>query len=272
VSVRLGLKAFPTLLRIGLLEAFAYRAEFVIWMLVTTMPLVMLGLMTAVTSDGAFTAPSGRSFDQGAVNSYYLATLIVRQLTGSWVVWEMVREIREGSLMLRLLRPVHPLLTYGAEGLAAIPMRALVAAPVAFVALMVTGGDRLARGPSQLGLFALSLLGAWLLNFAVSATIGSLALFVESSASIYELWFGCFMLFSGYLLPLEMFPHWLERICRSLPFAYLQALPVEILTGMRDHHASLVGVGQQWLFAGGAFCLLALVWSRGVRRFSAYGG
>jgi len=89
---------------------------------------------------------------------------------------------------------------------------------------------------------------------------------------VYEVWFGCFMLFSGYLLPLEMFPAWLERLCRVLPFAYLQALPVEILTGLRTPHAALVGVGQQWLFVGGALLMLAAVWNRGVRRFSAYGG
>ena len=44
-------------------------------------------------------------------------------VTGAWVVWEMNTEVRQGTLQKRLLRPVHPLLTYLTENLAAIPMR-----------------------------------------------------------------------------------------------------------------------------------------------------
>jgi hypothetical protein len=72
-------RAFPTLLRIGFAEAVAYRAEFVIWMLTTTMPLVMLALWTAVAREGPF----GR-FTQADFVAYYLAALIVRTLSSSW--------------------------------------------------------------------------------------------------------------------------------------------------------------------------------------------
>ena len=37
-------KAFPTLLRVGVSEVVAYRAEFLVWILTTNMPLVMLAL------------------------------------------------------------------------------------------------------------------------------------------------------------------------------------------------------------------------------------
>ena len=120
------LRAYPTLLAIGLKEAIAYRAEFVVWMLTMTMPLVMLAITSAMAREGAV----GR-FDAGAFTAYYLATLIVRQMSGSWVVWEMIREIKEGTLSLRLVRPMHPLVGYSAESLAAIPMRALVASSTA---------------------------------------------------------------------------------------------------------------------------------------------
>ena len=121
-------------------------------------------------------------------------------------------------------------------------------------------------------IFLASLGGAWLLNFAVSATIGTLALYMESSMSIWELWLGCFMIFSGYLLPLELFPPWLERFARLLPFAYLQAVPVEILTGMHDRTSALSQLGAQYAYAAAAVLVMALVWRRGVKRFAAFGG
>jgi len=267
MSFKYALKAYPTLLRIGLSEAIAYRAEFVVWMLSMTMPLVMLALMSAMAHE----APLGR-FNAQTFTSYYLATLIVRQMTGVWVVWEMVREIREGTLALRLLRPLHPLWSYSAESLAALPMRALVSLPVAVILLLTTGGAQVAHDPVIVGYFVISLFGAWVLNFAVSALIGSLGLFLESSISIWELWLGCFMIFSGYLVPLELFPRWLERIARAMPFAYLQASPVEMLTGLHTRGSALRVLAYQWSWAAGALLLLLFVWRRAVKRFAAYGG
>jgi ABC-2 type transport system permease protein len=49
-------RAFPTLFRVGLAEMIAYRAEFIIWILTTNMPLVMMALWTAVAPEG----PVGR--------------------------------------------------------------------------------------------------------------------------------------------------------------------------------------------------------------------
>ena len=61
------LRTYPTLLRIGLAEAVAYRAEFVVWMLATTMPLVMLAIMSAIAREG----PIG-GMDERAFVAYYL--------------------------------------------------------------------------------------------------------------------------------------------------------------------------------------------------------
>ena len=111
----------PALLRIGFAETVAYRAEFVVWMLTTTMPLVMLGLWTSVAAEAPF-----RGFGQRDFVAYYLATLIVRNVTSSWVVWQINEEIRQGNLSMRLLRPIHPFASYAATHLSAVPLRTLM--------------------------------------------------------------------------------------------------------------------------------------------------
>jgi ABC-2 type transport system permease protein len=266
-ATRRLLRAYPTMLRIGLAEAVAYRAEFLVWMLATTMPLVMLAVMSAMARE----APVGH-FDSKSFVAYYLVTLIVRQMTGAWVAWELNREIKEGLLSLRLLRPVHPLASYSADALAAMPMRALVALPIAVVVLIVAAGKDITHDPVNVAVFLLSLAGAWLLNFAVSSIIGTLGLYIESSLQVWELWFGCFMLLSGYLIPLSLFPAWLEKTARVLPFAYLQAFPVETLTGIRDRHDALVGLAAQLGWAAIAWVILLVLWKRGLKRFAAFGG
>ncbi len=261
------LRAYPALLRVGLQEAIAYRAEFLVWMLSMTMPLVMLALMTAVARE----APIGR-FDSPTFVAYYLVTLVVRQMTGAWVMWEIVREIREGTLALRLLRPLHPLAAHSAESLAAIPLRAVFSLPICLGALWFAGRDHVSHDPIVITAFCVSLVGSWILNFSISAIVGTLALYLESSGAIWELWLGGFMLFSGYLVPLELFPPWFEHVARALPFAYLQALPVEMLTGLRSRSDALIGLMWQWVYAGGAVTFMLIFWRRAIKRFAAYGG
>jgi ABC-2 type transport system permease protein len=151
-------------------------------------------------------------------------------------------------------------------------MRALIALPITLIVLVVAARRDLTHDGVHLAIFAASFVGAWLLNFAVSAVIGTLGLFIESSLQVWELWMGGFMLLSGYLIPLSLFPRWLENAARLLPFAYVQALPVETLLGLRDRHAALVGLGMQWAWVVVAWVVLLWAWQRGLRRYAAYGG
>jgi ABC-2 type transport system permease protein len=260
-------RAFPTLLKVGFAGMLAYRTEFLIWILTTNMPLVMMGLWTAVAADG----PVGR-FGTKQFVAYYLATLMVRLLTSTWMVWELTMEIRQGVLATRLLRPLHPLYTYAAEHLAAIPMRAVVAVPLVAV-LVFTAGDQLAVGdPLRAGIFVLSLIGAWLILFFTMAIIGSLALFVDSAITVFDVWLGLHFVLSGYLIPLELMPSWVSRPAAVLPFKYTLALPVETLVGLNGTTQALAQLGVQWLYVVGLFAATMLVWRAGMRRFVAFGG
>src|SRR5262249_37307859 len=151
--------------------------------LATTMPLVMLALWTAVARD----APVGR-FGQPQFVAYFLATFIVRQLTGSWASWQINFEIRQGTLSMRPLRAVHPLVAYALENVAAVPMRVAVAVPVAIVLLATVGGGAIAHTWTSWIVFALALLGGWLLTLLANLAIGTLALFMESSIKVMDIY------------------------------------------------------------------------------------
>ncbi|XXT17370.1 ABC-2 family transporter protein [Sorangium sp. So ce429] len=259
--------AFPTLLRVGVAAAIAYRAEMLIWMLTTTMPLVSLALWSAV----AASAPVGR-FGASDFTAYFLAILIVRQMTGSWLVWEMNMEIKSGVLSQRLLKPIHPLVSYAADNLAALPLRALLCLPIAIVALVVTSGERFHPTALDLAIWVASLVGAWMINFFTMALIGSLAFVIESSTAVFDVYLAAFMIFAGYLVPIELFPPWLGDIARVLPFRYSLAFPVELITGLLEPGRALAELGAQWAFAIGSAVAALVAWRAGVRRFSAFGG
>jgi ABC-2 type transport system permease protein len=271
VPSRLGLaiRAFPTLLRVGLAEAVAYRAEMVVWMLSTTMPLVNLALWHAVARSG----PIGR-YGQPELVAYFLASFIVRQLTGSWVVWEMNAEIRSGRFSMRLLRPVHPMLAYAAENLAALPIRLLIALPVALIALFWAGRGQFSHDPVLWVYTAVALFGAWLIMFLSMGLIATAGFWLESALSLVYVWQALFFALSGYLFPLEFLDLRSPRataIVKSLPFYFQNGFPIELLLGHHGRAAALRGLLVEWLYVAGL--LLALVWlyRAGVRRWNAYG-
>lgn len=267
-GLRRAARAFPTLLRVGLAEVVAYRAEFIVWILTTNMPFVMLAIWHAVAADGGAIGRFGRP----DFVAYYLGGWIIRLVTSTWLVWELSMEIRSGGLSTRLLRPLHPLYALSAQHLAALPMRILVVTPVA-IALVVLAGDHLAvRDPALLGIFVASLVGAWLLIFFTMVLLGSLAFFLESSLGVFEMWLALHSILSGYLVPLELLPGWVARIARVSPFDSMLAFPLETLIGMRDVRTATAGLAQQWLYIAVMGIAGLAVWRRGVRRYVAFGG
>jgi ABC-2 type transport system permease protein len=269
LSLRSTARALPTLLRVAFAEAVAYRAEMLVWVLATTMPLVMLALFSAVAEGG----PLGR-FGQAEFIAYFLATFVVRQLTGSWASWQINFEIREGTLSTRLLRPLHPLLGYAVENIAAMPMRIVVSVPVALVALALVGGRAVSHSSVAWVVFVPALIGGWLLTLLANFIVGALALFMESSVKVMDIYLAAYFVASGYLIPVELFPPGARAVVDWLPFRYQIGFPVELMTGAYDGTlaVALSLLVRQWgmvlVFAATA----GWVWSRGIRRFSAYGG
>lgn len=261
------LRALPTLLRIGFADAVAYRAELVVWLLSTNMALVMMALLTAVTRDQPL-----QGFTQRDFVAYYLATLVVRLVTGAWVLWEANMEIRQGTLAFRLLRPVHPLVHYAAENVAAVPLRAAIALPIALVLLFTLGGDHVTHDPLLWMVFGVALAGAWLITFLAMSVMAALAFYIDSAASIGQLWFGLFTVLSGYILPLALFPRWLADLARFLPFRYMLAFPVEVLIGRASRTTALLELGVQWLFVAALALAARASWRAGLGRYSAFGG
>ena len=262
-----ALRALPTLLRVGFADAIAYRAEMVVWLLSTNMALVMLAITTAMARQ----APVGR-FSQRDFVAYYLATLVVRLVTGAWVVWEANLEIRQGTMAFRLLRPIHPLVHYAAENLAAVPVRAAIALPIALVSLLIVGGEQVTHDPLLWVVFLVSVAGAWLITFLAMSVIAALAFYVDSATSIAQVWFGLFTVLSGYVLPLELFPGWLAAVARWLPFRYMLSFPVEAVIGMSGRRQALFDLGVQWLFVALLAWAARASWRAGLRRYSAFGG
>ncbi|MBS1150258.1 MAG: transporter, permease protein, partial [Myxococcaceae bacterium] len=249
-----------------------YRAEMFVWVLATTMPFIMLALWSAVAAAAPVVSHSGRSYSTGMFTAYFLAVFIVRQLISSWASWEINWEVRQGTLAMRLLRPIHPIVSYAASNLAALPMRSVVTLPVVVIIFVVGVQGAFPSDPGVWGLWAVAMLGGWLITFFANVAIGSLSLYMESSIKVMDIWLAGFFVFSGYLYPLDMFPGFVRAAADWLPFRYQIGVPVELMTGAHGFDAALQLVIRQWMWAAGLGVVAVLLWNNGVKRFQAFGG
>lgn len=259
-------RALPDLVRVGLAGVSAYRAEMVIWILSATMPLVMLALWDAVAADG----PVG-GLDSVDLGRYFVATLIVRQLSSAWLLWELNHDIRSGKLSTKLLKPMHPLLQYGVDMVVAVPLRLVVLLPV--LAVLVVARPDLAWIPTapHLLAFAVALTAAWLVNFLIQALFAILSFWIDKSDALFGVWFGAYSLLSGYLAPMDVFPDSVAGALRFSPFRPMLGGPVEILAGLSTpgEIATDLLVALGWTTVLGVATVVG--WSRGVRRYGAFG-
>ena len=120
-----------------------------------------------------------------------------------------------------------------------------------------------------------------LLGFLTMLLLGMLAFYVDSAVGLFYAWMGLYTLFSGYLMPLSLFPLWLRRVSDVLPFRYMLDAPVKMLLGWPTEGGArdtALGRGQaltslciEYAYVAVLALLVVLLWRRGLRRFAAFG-
>ena len=259
-------RALPDMARVGFAEVIAYRAEMAIWILSTMIPLIMLAVWDAVAVGGPVAGWGRTEFAR-----YFTVTLLVRQVSSVWLVWELNYEIRQGTLSTRLLKPMHPLLQHGVPMLVGVPFRVVVLIPI-LVGLLLWRPE-LWQTPSlpRLALFVLSMCLSWLINFLVQALFAILAFWIDKTDALFGVWFALWSILSGYVAPLALFPDAMRPILVLLPFRGMLGLPVEILGGFVSLRAAPPEVGLQIAWCAVLFLAVRWCWARGIARYGAYG-
>ncbi len=259
-------RALPDLARVAFAGVVTYRAEMAIWILATTLPLVMLAVWDAVVAEGPVAG-----FDGSGVARYFFATLIVRQLTGVWLLWELSQEIRSGSLSIKLLRPQNPLLYHALQMLLALPLRLVVLAPILVVFAALRPELVWWASPAQWGLFLVTTALAWWITFGVQALIGMVSFWADKADGLFGVWFTFWMLASGYMIPFAFLPEVARDALFWLPFRATLALPIEVWTGTLPVADAGPDVAVQLVWSLGLALAVAAMWRRGLARYGAFG-
>ncbi|MEM8862288.1 MAG: ABC-2 family transporter protein, partial [Chloroflexota bacterium] len=189
---------------------------------------------------------------------------------GVWIVWDLDEDIRMGMLSAKLLRPIDPAHNYFAMSLTDKPVEMVFIFPPILLAMWWFGAEY-SLSPVNFLLVFIGIFGAICIEFFVSMTIGALGFWITQMLSIIQVWFYLRAFFSGWLIPLSLFPESLQGFLLFAPFRYTLSFPVEILMGQINTNEILLGFTVQWMWVLLFFTSYRILWNKGISQFSAVG-
>ena len=193
---------------------------------------------------------------------------------------EFAQKVRDGSVAYDLLRPIDLYTFWYSHTLAyrAAPTT-LRAIPLAFFAMLVLPRLGLAewalRAPSSLvscGLFGVSLVAAGALSTAITMLSQLSLLWTISAAGMDRIMPALVTLFSGMVVPLPLFPNWLQPLLHWQPFRGLVDVPFRIYSGNIPPTAALLEIVHQGVWVGLLVWLGRVMLARGTRKLVVQGG
>lgn len=273
-GIKTNVKKYWHVIGIGIQNNLTYRFNYLTRTLFSFIPLfAMLSLWrTVYAAKGAGSSLSG--FTQPEMIFYYLMVAVVDVLTAvNEDDWQIAADIREGNISWFLLKPIDYLwyrlcLFFSGR----ITFTTMASLPLALFIFCFRKYFMLPADPATFAAFAVSLVFAALLQFFISYTMAMLAFwFLEISTLIFIL-FAFEYLASGHLFPLSMLHPALQHILFFTPFPYQLYFPVGIYMGKISGAQLQMGFLMQILWVLAAFGLARFAWSRGIRKYGAFGG
>lgn len=244
-----------------------YRSFFFIlafgWMIP---PLIYL----LVWSTAAGSKPIG-GLTRGEFVAYYLVLILVNQLTYSQTNWTVGDLIRYGQMNRLLMRPLHPLFDALASETAGKVVYLAFDLPVVAGLALILRPELHASAQGWLA-FLPALLLAWALRFFWGYALALLAFWATRADALLAVQDALIFLLAGQVAPVALLPGALHTAALWLPFRYMVAFPVEVLTGQVEAAGRAFGFALQAGWLAVALAAWAVAWKRGVRRYGAVGG
>ena len=180
--------------------------------------------------------------------------------------------VRTGNVAYELLRPVglYPFWFSRALALRGAPLL-LRAVPMLAVALLFLDLQPPSSWSSGL-LFAVSIVCALLLCAAITVLLSISLVWTISGRGIDQLVRAAAYLLSGIVVPLPLYPDWVQPIVNVLPFRGLMDVPLRIYVGQIAFDEAVWNIGSQVLWIA---LLVAAGWASlggTLRRVSVQGG
>jgi len=263
-----------TILRIALQERLVYRGDFALGTLMRFLPIVtQIFLWYAIYSN---MEPGARiqNYTYEEIVVYLLLTMVARAFSSMpGLASTIARQIRTGDIKKYLTQPVD-LLGFMFLGRVSHKVAYYIVAigPFALVFFLCRNYFTHLPNAPQAAAFAASLILSFLLGFYLEACIGMVGFwFLEVTSLLFVYMLLSFFL-SGHMFPLDMLPPPFGDIVQYTPLQYLAFFPARVFLCKIEGWALVRGLLIELAWVTFFIVLSRILFIRGLRRYSGYGG
>lgn len=260
--------------RIALAERLAYRGDFALGTLMRFLPIItQIFLWHAVYESVGGTKLAGYTFED--MVAYYLLSMLARAFSSMpGLASSVAKQIRDGEIKKFIVQPIDMigfmLLGRMAHKVAYYTISTLPFALVFFLCRgYFTDGWPSANVMTA---FVLSCLLAFLLGYFLDLCIGLIGFWSLEVSSLLFIYMLLNFFLSGHMFPLDMLSEPWRTIVDYLPFKYLAYFPAAIFLGKIPADELWQQLGCELLWLVGLIVLARVLYARGLKRYSGYGG
>ena len=255
--------------KIAIAEQIQYRAANYFYMIgMVAEPVIYLVVWSTVAAQQG---GSVAGITAGQFAAYYIVWTLVRNINIVFTPYGWEERIREGRLSVQLLRPLFPIVEDLGFFLGWKPVVIVLWLPIA-IFLSLIFRPVLNPTPLAIVVFAISLLGAYLIRSLNQSSLGLVTFWTTRVGPIFQLYIAVELLLSGRLVPMALMPDWVQRLADVLPFQWTFGFPIEALVGNLSTEELLGGLAMQLLWIVIGSILVRVVWHFAIRRYSAVSG
>lgn len=110
-----------------------------------------------------------------------------------------------------------------------------------------------------------------LINFFIIITLAISSFWIEENSAFFWIYSKLIFTLGGMLLPLELFPSWLQGISRILPFSFVTYVPAKMVVDF-SYASFIQTIGVQAIYLGVFILIVTLLYRKGARRLNVNGG
>ncbi|UOF89927.1 ABC-2 family transporter protein [Fodinisporobacter ferrooxydans] len=265
--------AYLEMIRIKFLMMLAYRVNYYSGILVYSINIgAYYFLWNAVYASKIGSGATMGGLSAVQMTTYIAISWMARAFYFNNLDREIATEIRDGTVVVELLRPYHYLVIKIMQAFGEGLFRFLFFMIPGMVLAVFLFPVQLPKHASAWGWFLVSIVLSFILNSMLNMLTGLSSFFIFNNQGLIRAKRILVDLLSGLFLPLSYYPLWAQKIMNDLPFQGISYLPNLLFTGVLHGHAAWLAIGRQMLWIAIFLVILQIVWRKAARSLTVQGG
>ena len=270
-----GMRVNWLILKTSIEERFVYRGDFAFATLVRFLPIVtQIFLWSAIFKAGSTQARGEMNgYSYADMVAYFLLAMIARAFSSMpGLSSGIARDIRDGTIKKYLTQPIDMLgYLFWHRVAHKVVYYAIAIGPFALVFYLCRGYFPGWPDAWTVTAFIVSLILSFFVGFLIEAWLGLIAFWFLEVSSLLFIYMMLNYFLSGHMIPLDWLGvsgEWMQH----LPFKYLAYFPAAIMLGKYTHAELLRELLIELSWVIGLLIANRVTFTRGVRRYGAFGG